>query len=332
MKLIDIDSYLNLPKYKQIVLSIEQAIEEKRISKNERLPSINKICLEHKLSRDTVLQAFGELKKRGVIYSILGKGYFVKTTHLNFDLSIFLLFDELNAFKEQIYQSFVQKIGKKAKVDIYFHHFDTHMFQKLIDDSRGNYSKYIIMPSNLMKVEDMIKTLPKNEVYILDQTNENLSDFPSVHQNFEKEMYTSLAKGLDKIRKYKRLILLFPGQKEPIGLVNGFERFCEDYQLNYAIYPTFEPKKIEKGTIFITPSDGHLVEIIESGKLQNFELGIDYGIISFNDTPLKKVVGNGITTISTDFGLMGKTLAKMILKNEKRQIENPSELILRASL
>ncbi|MFA7273806.1 MAG: GntR family transcriptional regulator [Crocinitomicaceae bacterium] len=332
MKLIDIDSSVNLPKYKQIVLSIERAIEEKRLAKNERLPSINKICLAHDISRDTVLLAFAELKKRGVIYSILGKGYFVKTIHLNFEMSIFLLFDELNAFKEEIYQSFVQKIGEKAKVDIYFHHFDSSMFRKLIDDSRGNYSKYIIMPSNLTNVDDIIKTLPKNEVYILDQTNENLTDFPSVHQNFEKEMYSSLVKGLDKICKYKRLILLFPGQKEPIGMVKGFERFCAEHQFNHAVLPSFEPKKIDKGTIFITPSDRHLVEIIEKGKAQNFELGSDYGIISFNDTPLKKVVGNGITTISTDFGLMGKTLAKMILTNGKKQIENPSELILRESL
>ena len=41
------------------------------------------------------------------------------------------------------------------------------------------------------------------------------------------------------------------------------------------------------------------------------------GIISYNETPLKKVVENGITTISTDFKAMGKLLANMILENKK---------------
>lgn len=61
-------------------------------------------------------------------------------------------------------------------------------------------------------------------------------------------------------------------------------------------------------------------------------LGVDFGIISYNDIPLKKVVENGITTISTNFKIMGKTLAEMVLNSQKEQIENPSELIIRNSL
>jgi DNA-binding LacI/PurR family transcriptional regulator len=72
--------------------------------------------------------------------------------------------------------------------------------------------------------------------------------------------------------------------------------------------------------------------VIEKAKFQHLQLGYDYGIISYNETPLKKLVENGITTISTDFQAMGKTLAESILKNKKIQIENPSQLILRNSL
>jgi DNA-binding LacI/PurR family transcriptional regulator len=61
-------------------------------------------------------------------------------------------------------------------------------------------------------------------------------------------------------------------------------------------------------------------------------LGLDFGIISYNETPLKKVVENGITTISTDFNEMGKQLAEMILENKKVQIENKNNLIIRNSL
>ena len=75
-----------------------------------------------------------------------------------------------------------------------------------------------------------------------------------------------------------------------------------------------------------------MVEVIEKAMLQNLKLGSDFGIISYNETPLKKVVGNGITTISTDFQAMGKILAQMILQGKKEQIENKSRLIIRQSL
>ena len=57
----------------------------------------------------------------------------------------------------------------------------------------------------------------------------------------------------------------------------------------------------------------------------------EYEVSQFNFL-LKEVVENGITTISTDFNLMGARLAQMILNNEHLKIENPSRLILRRSI
>ena len=47
---------------------------------------------------------------------------------------------------------------------------------------------------------------------------------------------------------------------------------------------------------------------------------------------LKEIVEGGITTISTDFNLMGENLAKMVLNNQQVKIANPSGIILRKSL
>jgi DNA-binding transcriptional regulator YhcF (GntR family) len=223
--MIEIESTSSIPKYKQIILSIEKAILLNQLEKNDKLPSINKICLRHKLSRDTVLLAYNELKKRGVIYAILGKGYYVKSVEFSFEQRIFLLFDELNAFKEDIYNSFLEVMDNKAQVDIFFHHFNIEMFKKLIYESNGNYSKYIIMPTNLVGSAAIIKMLPKQDVYILDQTNAELHDFPSVHQHFIKDMYDGLMKGKSLLEKYSKLVLIFPGNKEPIGMVDGFNQF-----------------------------------------------------------------------------------------------------------
>jgi DNA-binding transcriptional regulator YhcF (GntR family) len=332
MKTISIKNNLGVPKYKQIISSIEKTIEDGQLKKDEKLPSINKVCLEFSLSRDTVLQAYEELKKRGIIYSILGKGYYIKSTEISTKQRIFLLFEELNIFKEDIYNSFLQNIGKEAQVDIFFHHFNIQVFKKLINESNGNYTKYIIMPTNLAEAASVIKTLPVNEVYILDQTNPDLKSYPAIYQNHLKDMYNGLLKGKSKLNKYEKLILIFPGFREPLGMKIGFENFCKDLNFNYEITPEFKNRDIKKGEVYVIPTDRDLVSVIEKSKSQNLKLGSDYGIISYNETPLKKIVENGITTISTDFEAMGKILAEMILKGTKDQIENKSALILRNSL
>ncbi|MBC7846713.1 MAG: GntR family transcriptional regulator [Flavobacterium sp.] len=332
MKIINIQNNQGVPKYKQIISSIEKTIEEGHLKKDEKLPSINKVCLEFSLSRDTVLQAYEELKKRGIIYAILGKGYYIKSTEVNIKQRIFLLFEELNIFKEDLYNSFMENIGNGVEIDIFFHHFNIKVFQKLINDSNGNYTKYVIMPTNLVGAAAIIKTLPVNEVYILDQTNSELKSFPAVYQNHLNDIYNGLLKGKSRLNKYKKLIMIFPGFREPLGMKMGFEKFCVDFAFEYEVITEFKNREIKKGEVYIIPTDRDLVQVIEKSKLQDLKLGSDFGIISYNETPLKKIVGNGITTISTNFEEMGKILAQMILKGKKEQIENKSNLIIRNSL
>ncbi len=332
MKIISIQNNLGIPKYKQIIHSVEKAIEEENLKKGEKLPSVNKVCMEQSLSRDTVLQAYDELKKRGIIYAIPGKGYYIKSTETTIKQKIFLLFDELNIFKEDLYNSFLKSVGKGVQVDIFFHHFNIQVFNKLINDANGNYTKYIIMPTNLKEATAIIKTLPVNEVYILDQTNPELKSYPAVYQNHRKDIYNALLKGKWQLKKYKKLIMIFPGFREPVGMKEGFEKFCGDFSLQYEVITKFSNREIMRGEAYIIPNDRDLVHVIETSKLQKLQLGIDYGIISYNDTPLKKIVENGITTISTNFEAMGKILAQMVLKNKEEQIENKCELLLRNSL
>ncbi|WP_264552786.1 GntR family transcriptional regulator [Flavobacterium sp. N2038] len=332
MNIISIQNNLGLPKYKQIILSIEKAIDEEKLIKGDRLPSVNKVCLAFSLSRDTVLLAYDELKKRGIIYAIPGKGYYVKSVETTIKQKIFLLFDELNIFKEDIYNSFLKNIGKNVQVDIFFHHFNVQVFKKLINDSNGNYTKYIIMPTNLIDITDCIKTLPVNEVIILDQTNPELKMYPAIYQNHQKDIFEGLQNGKARLNKYEKLILIFPGFREPLGMKIGFEEFCAKYNFEYEIISEFGDRQITSGDLYIIPTDRELVHVIENARNHNLKLGSDFGIISYNETPLKKIVANGITTISTHFETMGKILAEMVLKGKKEQIENKSALIMRNSL
>jgi len=322
----------NTPKYRQIITSIESSIVNGVLKKGDKLPSLNMIKDKHSLSRDTVLMAFNDLKNRGIIHSVVGKGYYVSTEDVLVKRKVFLLFDELNSFKEDLYNSFLQNLTNNVQVDIFFHHFNIAVFKKLISDNIGNYSSYVIMPANLKDVKSTIENLSSDKVYLLDQINDALKKYPAIFQNFEKDTFNGLSSGLNKLVNYKKIVLLFSKEKQPLGILRGFELFCKTNSLNYEIIDTLEKRTPKKGEVYIVLDDENLIRIIKKIKKVQFVLTKDIGIISFNDTILKEVVENGITTISTDFKLMGKRLAEMILTNEQLKIENPSKLILRNSL
>lgn len=332
MKHIQIDDSLGVPKYRQIINSIFQAIADGNLSIGDKIPSLNQICSEFDLSRDTVMVAFNELKAKGVINSIPGKGYYINSVDINLDQKIFVLFDELNSFKEDLYTSFLNSLDDKITVDIYFHHFNFQVYKNLILESIGKYTSYVIMPATFDYSFDIINKLPADKVYILDRLKDDLRDYPVVYQDFEADVYNGLTTGIELLRKYEKLIMVFPGGKEPEGRMVGFSKFCEENGFKYEILRSLINKDIKKGEAYFVVSDRNLVKVVKTATEKNLVLGMDLGILAFNDTILKEVVASGITTISTDFTLMGKTLADIIQNKKKQQLPNPSSLIVRNSL
>ena len=332
MKHIQIDDSLGVPKYRQIINSIFQAIADGHLKIGDKIPSLNQICAEFDLSRDTVMVAFNELKAKGVISSIPGKGYYINSVEINLDQKIFVLFDELNSFKEDLYTSFLNSLDDKTNVDIYFHHFNFQVYKNLILESAGKYTSYVIMPATFDYSYDIVSKLPADKVYILDRLKDDLKEFPVVYQDFEADVYNGLTAGIDLLRKYEKLIMVFPGGKEPEGRMVGFSKFCEKHGFKYEILRSLINKEIRKGEAYFVVSDRNLVKVVKTADEKNLKLGEELGVLAFNDTILKEVVAGGITTISTDFTKMGQNLAEMIREKKKVHVQNPSSLIVRNSL
>ena len=78
--------------------------------------------------------------------------------------------------------------------------------------------------------------------------------------------------------------------------------------------------------------DRDLVTLLKQAERQQMTPGREFGIISYNDTPLKEILAGGITTLSTDFRQMGLKLAQLIFQKGIRNIENPWMLNIRRSL
>lgn len=331
-RIINIDSKSSRPKYRQIIDSIFLAIDKRYLKKGDKIPSINQICSNFSLSRDTVMVAFNELKAKGIILSQPGKGYYVASTEIQLEEKVFVLFDELNAFKEDLYSALVGELKGKANVDVFFHHFNYKVFKNLIAESIGKYTSYIIMPASFDNIGHLISKLPSDKVYILDRLKKELKNYSVVYQDFENDLYEAMTEGKATLKKYRKLVFINPGGKEPLERTLGFEKFCLENNLEFEVIKSLSNANPSMYEAYFIISDRELVEVIKLAKKYKYKLGKRFGIVSFNDTTLKEVVAGGITTISTDFSDMGRTLAQMVLNKKKGQVRNPSKLIMRNSL
>lgn len=71
------------PAYQQLVDQISAQILSGQIQENYMLPSIRNVAHELRISVITVKKAWEELEKQGYIFTIIGKGCFVKKGHVD---------------------------------------------------------------------------------------------------------------------------------------------------------------------------------------------------------------------------------------------------------
>ena len=327
-KVIKINQKSVLPKYRQIIDSLYEAIDNGVL----KVPSINQISSEFNLSRDTVMCAFNELKSKGVLISLPGKGYYITASSTNREEKVFVMLDELNSFKEDLYNGLVQALEGKAQVEVFFHHFCMKKFNTLIQECAGRYSSYIITPPGIDGVKPVLSKLPEDRVFILERLAPELNMYKALYQDFEKDIYEALVNGYTLLKKYLKLVYLVSGNNNPAERLKGFKRFCNDYNMKYQVVDSVTENRPCLYDAWFVNSDQDLVQLIKIAKSYKYKLGKKFGIVSFNNCLLKEVAAGGITTISTDYYQMGKNLAGMIFNNEKRKIRNPSQLILRKSL
>jgi DNA-binding transcriptional regulator YhcF (GntR family) len=326
-KYIDIqfEDNLSVPKYRQIIDAIQQKIKAGELKKGDKIPSLNMFCKEYGLSQDTVLMAYNELKAKGIITSQVGKGYFVQNENTDFRHKVLLVFDRLTAYKEELYESFKDALQKDGSEQIFFHHNNLKMFQTIIDGSIGDYSEYVIMPIDHPDALATIGKLPSNKVFILDQGRKQYKDFyPYVCQDFERDLYRVLKLNSELVNNYQRMVLVIRHQKSHFrDLVTGFRDYCKQHPIASEIVADLKAFEIKPGDAFVVVDDRDLEFLVRHSIEHQLELGKTMGIVSYNETPLKGIVASGITTISTDFAQMGKTMAEMILNHQKIKLDNP---------
>lgn len=319
----------DIPKYQQLVNAVNNSISENVLQKGEALPSVNKICNSTKLSRDTVFKAYTILKENGVIESVPNKGYYIA----NQTKKVLLLLDTFKAYKEVVYHSFINNISENTIVDLQFHHYNIANFKTILNNSKGKYYKYIVMPFDDKEVATTLSDIDNSRLLLIDWSIHSKSDHNYIFQDFGKNFYNALKDGLEAFRKYKKLVFLYPNYTfHPKEAITYFKKYCKEFELEYKIETNPTTFSIQKNVAYLSTSDRMLGVFLEQCRSKNLEPGVQVGFLSYNETPMKKFIYKGISVISTDFSELGAKAAEFVNKESTIQHYVPTKLILRESL
>jgi len=340
---IDLDS--RVPKYRQIVNSIIEDVKSGKLKVGDRILSINELSELFYVSRDTVEKAYKILKREGIIESKKAIGYYISDIKEIEVTKILFLLNKFSDYKLKIYKSFLLGFGKDVTVDFYVYHYDYQLFINKLKESLGLYDCFVIMPhfknengihlSFNDKVLDTLDKIPPGKLVIVDNKIDQLGEKSAmVYQDFKMDIYFAMIDAKKFLMKYEKLILVFPNNltyPHPQEIKIGFRKFCVEFSINFEVIDSSGDEiDIRSGDAFIVVTESDLVNLMSKVKSKRLHVGADIGIISYNDTPLKKFLN--ISVFSTEFEEMGKIAQRFVISNERGNIKNRFLFINRGSL
>ncbi|WP_319478712.1 GntR family transcriptional regulator [Marispirochaeta aestuarii] len=80
-----LDPKSGVPYYKQIILQIEMAIADSRLSTGDQLPTVRSLAVELQINPNTVARAYNELEIRGIVSTQQGTGTFIADKEIQLD-------------------------------------------------------------------------------------------------------------------------------------------------------------------------------------------------------------------------------------------------------
>lgn len=101
--MIIIDYKDRRPIYEQLIEKIEDLAARGVLESNSQLMSVRQLALELSINPNTIQRAYAELERRGVIYSVKGRGSFISGD-----------FDKLRIERKQVVFSELNKLCERA--------------------------------------------------------------------------------------------------------------------------------------------------------------------------------------------------------------------------
>ncbi len=314
--------------------AIIAGIKEKEIQVGEVLPSINKAVEELNLSRKTIYSGYNILKERGIVGTRERVGYFIASENTEQQIRVLLIIVSLSPYLRALYNAMSKKLEKKAKIELSSHNANPKIFGMILKDSISHYDKIVVSGFKHPAFKREVKKIPPEKLILFSRDGGYKKARNFYLQDFYKGTYHALQQGCKALSKYKNFYLIYECSDKnfPEGIIQASKEICEQYGLTYHHADNFRNIKQMRDAVFFTIFDDDLVGILELIEEKKLILGKDAGIISYNESPIKRVVRQGITTVSVDFVKMGEMLAETILSSENNQVYLETKMIKRASL
>ncbi|MDR0333908.1 MAG: GntR family transcriptional regulator [Dysgonamonadaceae bacterium] len=316
-------------KVQQLTDYIQKLISTKELKVGDKLPSINHLSKEFHISRDTVFKAFTDLKARDIIDSVQGKNYYVSTHNKD----VLLLLDEYTPFKEMLYNTLRVKLPSFYNIDLWFHQYNEYLFNQIINDSVGRYSKYIVMNYHNEKFSKVLRKIDQKKLLLLDFGNFNKKDYFHVCQDFDTSLYDALETIKPELEKYRKLFFVFNRyHKHPQSSKRYFSRFCIDNNFAFEIIDELTDKTpVIKGGFYLVIKQTDIVKIVKQGRKEGLKIQSDYGLLAYNDNPFYEIIENGISSIGIDWQKMGELVSSFIATDLPVKIFLPTTITKRNS-
>jgi len=244
-----------------------------------------------------------------------------------------LLLYAFHPFQEVFYNTFRTTLGENIQVDVFFHHNNIEVFETILDNINGRYGMYVVAPIPNPDTKRILDKLPRERLLLVDRYEDIQGEFSHVTQEFELSTYLALKELAPSLRKYDEVVMYYlPNSDYPIEVKRAFEYFLVEYGIQGRVANHYMPGSITKNTAYFTIGDSDLWALLKDAKRRGWIVGKDFGVFSNNDGPVKEIICDGITTLSTDFAKMGQRAAEYVLNRKTMQETIPTVLIRRGSV
>lgn len=322
------------PKYCKVIDSVLSEIHRNVFRPGDRIPSIKEASEEYLLSRDTVEKAYRELSQRGVLISVPGKGYYVKGKTASSKLKVLTLLPTLGPEELDLYDAFVQGLGKQGVSHLYCYHFQEQEFTTILNNYLGDYDYYLVLPrfqGSSEQASQVLKKIPQNKLILL---GKKPSRFPSKDPELARMLSKLLLPVERQLSKYDTWTFLKPSSPccVPVDWDHALIQYGQSSRAKVRTACMSEGFEPTAGQVYFVWSDKDLDALLCTAQQMGWKLGQDIGVISFHEHVLKTVLAGGITTIQIDAEEMGFSAAEMVIHNLPKNFKLRLTLNQRASL
>ena len=180
---------------------------------------------------------------------------------------------------------------------------------------------------------EILRRIDQNKLLLLDFGNFEKEQYSYVCQDFDQGLYNALLSIREELSKYKKLIfVLNRNHKHPQISKQSFTSFCLANDFEFEVIDEISSKnEVQENHFYLIVKNSDVVEVVKQARQKKMNLGVDYGLLAYNENPFYEIIENGVSSIGIDWRKMGKMAAKYILRDKSVQTYLPTTITLRAS-